>query len=77
MSDNTVKFEVIDDQMAEILRRKTDLQRLRSVDGFWRSARALLRAAIVTDHPDWDRSRVNVEISRRISNGAVDDVQTN
>ena len=77
MSDNTVKFEVIEDQMAEILRRKTDLQRLRSVDGFWRSARALLRAAIVTDHPDWDRSRVNVEISRRISNGAVDDVQTN
>lgn len=72
-----VKFEIIEDQMAEFLRRKTDLQRLRSVDGFWRSARAILRAAIVTEHPDWDRSRVNVEISKRISNGAVDDARTN
>lgn len=71
-----VKFEIIDDQMAEILRRKTDVQRLRSVDGFWRSARAILRAAIVTEHPDWDRARVNIEISRRISNGAVDDART-
>jgi very-short-patch-repair endonuclease len=72
-----VKFEIIDDQMAEVLRRKTDAQRLRSVDGFWRSARAILRAAIVTEHPEWDLARVNVEISRRISNGAVDDARTN
>jgi len=77
MINNNVKFEIIEDQMAEFLRRKTDLQRLRSVDGFWRSARAILRAAIVTEHPDWDRSRVNTEISRRISNGAVDDARTN
>jgi hypothetical protein len=71
-----VNFEIIDDQMAEILRRKTDVQRLRSVDGFWRSARAILRAAVVTEHPEWDRARVDVEISRRISNGAVDDART-
>lgn len=77
MNDNNVKFEIIDDQMAEILRRKSDVQRLRSIDGFWRSARAILRAAIVTEHPDWDRPRINVEISRRISNGAVDNAGTN
>ncbi|MBI2480575.1 MAG: DUF559 domain-containing protein [Planctomycetia bacterium] len=71
-----VQFEIIDDQMAEILRRKTDVQRLRSVDGFWRSARAILRAAIVTEHPDWDRTRVNVEISKRISNGAIPDARS-
>lgn len=72
MSVGEVKFEIIDDQMAEILRRKTDIQRLRSVDIFWRSARAILRAAIVTEHPDWDAIHVNREISSRISNGAVD-----
>ena len=72
MSVGEVKFEIIDDQMAEILRRKTDIQRLRSVDTFWRSARAILRAAIVTEHPDWDAIRVNREISSRISNGAAD-----
>lgn len=71
-----VQFEIIDDQMAEILRRKTDVQRLRSVDGFWRSARAILRAAIVTEHPDWDRTRVNAEISKRISNGAIHDARS-
>lgn len=76
MSTHDVKFEVIEDQMAEFLRRKTDVQRLRSVDSFWRSARAILRAAVVTEHPDWDRASVNVEISRRISNGAVDDART-
>ena len=76
MNANDVKFEIIDDQMAEILRRKTDVQRLRSVDGFWRSARAILRAAIVTEHPDWDRTRVNVEISKRISNEAIDNARS-
>lgn len=68
-----MNFEIIDDQMAEILRRKTDLQRLRSVDSFWRSARAILRAAILTEHPDWDRTMVNKNVSRRISNGVVQD----
>ena len=75
MGDNDVNFEILDDQMAEILRQKTDLQRLRSVDGFWRAARAILRAAIVTEHPDWDSDRVVLEIARRISNGAIDDAR--
>lgn len=69
------RFEIIDDQMAEILSRKSDVQRLRSVDSFWRSPRAILRAAIVTKHPDWDRDRVNVEISHRISNRTVDNAR--
>ncbi len=73
MKIRNVSFEIIDDQMAEILRRKTDAQRLRSVDGFWRSARAILRAAIVTEHPDWTNDQINRQIARRISNGAFDD----
>lgn len=68
-----INFEIIDDQMAEILRRKTDLQRLRSVDSFWRSARAILRAAILTEHSDWDIAKINKEVARRISNGVVQD----
>ena len=68
-----INFEMIDDQMAEILSRKTDIQRLRSVDSFWRSARAILRAAILTEHSDWDRAKINKEVARRISNGVVQD----
>ncbi|MFO0943824.1 MAG: hypothetical protein U0930_24065 [Pirellulales bacterium] len=65
-------FEVIDDQTAEILRRKTDFQRLRSVDAFWNSARAVLKAAIRTEHPDWDQQQIQMEVARRISNGVLD-----
>lgn len=69
-------MEVVDDDMAAVLRKKTDAQRLRSVDAFWKSARAILRAAICTEHPDWDSGKVNSEIARRISNGALDNVNT-
>lgn len=69
-------FEVIDDQMAGILRQKTDFQRLRSVDAFWNSARAVLKAAIRTEHPDWDQQQVQIEVARRISNGVLDHLYT-
>jgi hypothetical protein len=67
-------FEVIDDRMADLLRQKSDTQRLRSVDAFWNSARAILKAAIRTKHPEWSLDQVHVEIARRISNGAIDHV---
>lgn len=69
-------FEVIDDQMAEILSRKSDAQRLRSVDAFWNSARAILKAAIRTQHPDWSLDQVQVEMARRIRNGDLEHVPT-
>jgi hypothetical protein len=74
MTQKMPRFEIIDDQMAAILRRKTDAQRLRSVDAFWKSARAIIKAAICTEHPEWDSQTINHEIARRISNGALDDV---
>lgn len=70
------RFEMMDDAMADILRRKTDAQRLRSVDAFWNSARAILKAAIRTEHPDWSLAQVHVEVARRISNGAIDHAQS-
>ena len=66
-----VRFEIIDDEMAEILSRKTPAERIRSVDHFWQLARAITRAAIRTEHPGWDTDRVNNEIAHRISNGLV------
>lgn len=57
--------------MAEVLRQKTEVERLRIAGRMWRSARAILRGAIRTEHPDWDIDRVNREIARRISHGLV------
>ena len=70
--DTELFLETISDEMALVLRLKTDAQRLRSVNAFWQSARRVLKAAIVTEHPQWDRQQVNREIARRMSNNLVD-----
>ena len=63
--------EVMDDAMADILRQKTEVERLRIAGRMWKSARVILRGAIRTEHPDWDAEQVNREIARRISHGVV------
>ena len=65
-------FDVMDDAVADILRQKTEFERLRIAGRMWKSARAILRGAIRTEHPDWDTAQVNDEIARRISHGIVD-----
>jgi hypothetical protein len=64
-------FEVMDNAMADVLRQKTEVERLRIAERMWRSARVILRGAIQTEHPEWDVDRVNREIARRISHGIV------
>ena len=73
MNEIAPAFEVLDDQMAEILRRKSEAERLRIAGRMWRSARVILRGSIQTEHPEWDAERVNREIARRISHGVVND----
>lgn len=68
------EFELMDDAMADVLRSKSEVQRLRIAARMWQSARAILRGAIRTEHPDWDQSKVNREIADRISHGATKDV---
>ena len=73
MNPEKLRFEVMDDVLAEVLRHKTEVERLRIAARMWRSARVILRGAIRTEHPDWDAAQVNREIARRISHGAVTD----
>lgn len=72
MNERTFAIEVMEDAMADILRRKTAAERLRNADRIWRSARSLLRGAIRADHPDWKPERVVREIAHRISNGTIE-----
>lgn len=51
MSDLLKKFEMIDNKMAEILRQKTEVERLRIGGRMWKSARAIVCGAIRTEHP--------------------------
>ncbi|MBX3300719.1 MAG: hypothetical protein KF693_00730 [Nitrospira sp.] len=65
------RIEVMDETMAEVLRRKTPAERLAIGFGLWRSARKLLWGQLASLHPEWDAQRLAQEVARRISHGTV------
>ena len=65
------RIEVVDEAMAEVLRRKTPAERIAIGFGLSRSARMMLQAQLAERHPEWDRQRVDREVARRLSHGAV------
>ena len=65
------RLEVLDETMAEVLRRKTPTERLGIAFGLWRSARHMLASMLRSMHPDWSEDQVNREVARRLSHGAV------
>lgn len=65
------QIEVVDDQMAEVLRDKTRAERIRIGFNLWTSARNMLMAHLKSTHPEWNEDRVNREVAGRLSRGAV------
>ena len=41
------RYEIVDDEMAEVLRRKTPAERLEMAHSMWRLARDLIRASVL------------------------------
>lgn len=66
-----IEPEVVSDEMAEILRRKTPTERLDMVFSMWRFARELVRGDVRRTHPDWQPAEVDRAVARRMSGGAV------
>lgn len=66
-----LRIEVVDDDMARILREKTGAERLKIASDLFSSARRMIASHLAAEHPDWDDERVQRETSRRISHGAV------
>ncbi len=64
-------IDQIDDQMAAVLRTKTGAERLAIANGLFVSARRILENLLRNDHPDWDEARLQREVSRRMSHGAI------
>ncbi len=64
-------LEVVDDEMARVLRAKTGAERLQIAFGLYSSARRMLLSALRAEHPDWDDDRIRREAARRLSHGAV------
>jgi hypothetical protein len=63
-------IETLDDQTADILRRKGHAERLEMAFGMWRSARELITSILTAEHPDWTEEEVASEVARRLSHGA-------
>ncbi|HSG39264.1 MAG TPA: hypothetical protein VLE27_06470 [Thermoanaerobaculia bacterium] len=66
-----LRIEVVDDDMAHILRQKTGAERLQIASDMFASARRMIASHLAAEHPDWDEERIQRETSRRISHGAV------
>jgi hypothetical protein len=66
MCERRMVIEVIDDEMAEILRRMTPAQKLSAANDMWRYARQRLVAHFRREHPDRDEKAINVAVSRRL-----------
>lgn len=64
-------FEMIDDTMADVLRSKSEAERLRIAGRLWRSARVIVRGAVRNRNPEWTEEEVNREVARRMSHGVV------
>ncbi len=65
------RFEAVSDEMAAVLRTKTPSERLAIAHGMWRFARSMILGAVKKEHPDWTDHRIEREVARRLSHGAV------
>jgi len=61
--------EIVDKDVARILRTKTGAERLRIAFGMYESARNMLTSLLTTDHPDWNEDEVRAEVNKRLSHG--------
>jgi len=60
------QIEVVDDAIADILRRKTPAERVAMALDSNRTARLLVAEGVRRQHPEWADDRVRAEVARRM-----------
>ncbi len=65
------QIEAVDDTIAEILRHKTPAERIRIGFMLWESAHDMLMVHLRKTHPRWTDDKVEKEVAKRLSHGAV------
>ena len=63
------QIEVLDDAVAEVLRRKTPAERVAMISDCHRTMRLLIEGHLRTRHPAWDKARISAEVARRMMRG--------
>ena len=71
MSARDARIEVISEEMAAVLRRKTGAERLAIASRLFSSARTMLLNHLRARHPEWDEHQIQREAARRLSHGAI------
>jgi Rv0078B-related antitoxin len=61
--------EIMDEDVARVLRTKTGAERLQIAFGMYSSARRMLTRFLTTEHPEWSEEQVREEVGRRLSHG--------
>ncbi len=59
-------IKIVSDEMVEILRRKTPLERLVMGERMFWQARQLIVMSIRNDHPEWSDQEVKKDVVRRM-----------
>ena len=63
------QIEVVDDDIAAVLRAKTPAERVAMIFAANRTMRLVVEGSIRTRHPDWNDDRVAQEVVRRMTRG--------
>lgn len=63
------RIEVVDEEVAAILRTKTPAERIAMAAAAHRTARAIFTARVQSQHPDWTDEQVQREVARRLTRG--------
>lgn len=59
------QIEVVDEQVAQVLRKKTPSQRVEMIFECNQTMRQIVACGIRRQHPDWTLQRVSLEVARR------------
>jgi len=70
-STNLDEENRLSDEMAEVLRQKTDRERLEIGFEMWRAANRMIQATVKQEHPEWSAEEIQREVARRLSHGSV------
>jgi|PlaIllAssembly_1097288.scaffolds.fasta_scaffold191805_1 hypothetical protein len=62
-------IEIIDNQMAQVLKDKSPQQRLFIAFSMWSEAKKQLTHYLFSLHPDWDENKIQREVAKRLSHG--------
>jgi hypothetical protein len=69
--EHFTRLEVMDDDIAAILRTKSSVERFRLANEANKTARARLAGHLKTAHPDWSETRIQAEVARRMLHGTA------